>query len=48
MKQGFRYSKLCETFKKFNRTHEDIFNKYEVSVKQHIHLSALVCAKGLV
>ena len=36
VKQGFHYSKLCDIFKKFSRTHKHIFIKYGVSVKQHI------------
>ena len=36
IKQGFRYSKLCKTFKKFSRNHRTIFNRYGVSVRQHI------------
>ena len=36
IKQGFRYSKLCKTFKKFSRKHRTIFNRYGVSVRQHI------------
>ena len=34
IKQGFRYSKLCKTFKKFSRKHRTIFNRYGVSVRQ--------------
>ena len=33
IKQGFRYSKLCKTF---SRKHRTIFNRYGVSVRQHI------------
>ena len=36
IKQGFHYSKLCKTFKKFSRKHRTIFNRYGVSVRQHI------------
>ena len=36
IKQGFRYSKLCETFKKFTRRHRLVFEKYGRSVKNHI------------
>ena len=51
VKQGFHYSKLCDTFKKFSTTHKHIFNKYGVSVKPTCirwHLSALVCVRGVV
>ena len=37
IKQGFWYSKLCLTFKKFARRHWNIFNKFKTSVKRHIH-----------
>ena len=36
IKQGFRYSELCKTFKKFSGKHRTIFNSYGVSVRQHI------------
>ena len=36
IRQGFRYTKLCDYFKKFSRRHKSIFNKYGVSVRQHI------------
>ena len=36
IQQGFRYTKLCDYFKKFSRRYKSIFNKYGVSVRQHI------------
>ena len=36
IKQGFWYSKLSVSFKKFSRKHLMSFNKYAVSVKRHI------------
>ena len=36
IKQGFWYSKLGISFKKFSRRHSMLFNKYAVSVKRHI------------
>ena len=36
IKQGFWYSKLSVSFKKFSRRHSMLFNKYAVSVKRHI------------
>ena len=34
--QGFRYSDLCLTFKKFAKHHTTILSKYKHSVKRHI------------
>ena len=34
IKQGFWYSKLSVSFKKFSRRHSMLFNKYAVSVKR--------------
>ena len=34
--QGFRYVELCKAFKKFARSHADIFNKYSYSIRRHI------------
>ena len=31
--QGFHYTKLCDSFKKFSRGHKSIFDTYGVSVK---------------
>ena len=36
IKQGFWYSKLSVSFKKFSRRHSLLFNKYAISVKRHI------------
>ena len=36
IRKGFHYTKLCDYFKKFSRRHKSIFNKYGVSVRQHI------------
>ena len=37
IKQGFWYSKLCRTFKKFARRHQNVFNKFKMSIKRHIY-----------
>ena len=37
VKQGFRYDKLCGSFKKSTRNHATLFRKFGASVKQHIH-----------
>ena len=37
IKQGFWYNKLCIAFKKFSLNHMDIFSKYKVSLREHIH-----------
>ena len=34
--QGFWYSELCRTFKKFSKHHADIITKYGCSVRRHI------------
>ena len=34
--QGFHYTKLCDSFKKFSREHKSIFSRYGVSIKRHI------------
>ena len=34
--QGYWYSGLCMTFKKFARNHVDIISKYKYSVRKHI------------
>ena len=34
--QGFRYVELCKAFKKFARSHADIFNKYSYSIRRCI------------
>ena len=34
--QGFHYTKLCDSFKKFSRGHKSIFSRYGVSIKRHI------------
>ena len=36
IQQGFRYSKLCDTFKKFSRRHKSIIEKYGVCYRHHI------------
>ena len=36
IRQGFWYSGLCATFKKFARNHVSIFSKYGHSVQKHI------------
>ena len=36
IKQGFWYSKLRLTFKKFARRHRVVFDKFKISVKRHI------------
>ena len=47
IKQGFWYSGLCATFKKFARGHVSIFSKYGHSVRKHIEegicLPASIC-----
>ena len=47
IKQGFWYSKLCQTckFKRFVIRHRNIFNRYTKNVKQHIKdgISLPVC-----
>ena len=37
VKQGFRYDKLCGSFKKFTHNHATLFIKFGASVKQHMH-----------
>ena len=37
IKQGFKYSALCDAFKTFCRRHKSIFDKYGVCMRQHIH-----------
>ena len=34
--QGFQYSVICRTFKKFARRHCNVFSKFKHSVKNHI------------
>ena len=34
--QGFWYSRLCVAFKKFSRSHANIFTKYKCSVRKQI------------
>ena len=36
MKQGFLYTGLCMEFKRFVRSHANIFHKYKCSVRKHI------------
>ena len=36
IQQGFRYSGLCQAFKKFARAHREVFTKYKCSVCKHI------------
>ena len=36
IQQGFWYTKLCFTFKKFYRIHAPIFSKFNCSVRRHI------------
>ena len=36
IKQGFWYTGLCMAFKRFVRSHANIFHKYKCSVKKHI------------
>ena len=36
IKQGFWYTGLCMVFKRFVRSHANIFHKYKCSVKKHI------------
>ena len=36
IKQGFRFSKLCKCFKKFNRRYSHLFNKYNITLRKHI------------
>ena len=36
IRQGFRYSVICRTFKKFARRHCNVFSKFKHSVKNHI------------
>ena len=42
IKQGFKYSALCDAFKTFGRRHKNIFDKYGVCMKQHIHDSIVL------
>ena len=42
IQQGFRYTKLCDYFKKFSRRHKSLFNKYGVSVRQHVFVGPCV------
>ena len=35
MKQGFLYTRLCMEFKRFVRSHANIFHKYKCSVRKH-------------
>ena len=37
VKQGFRYDKLCGSFKKSTRNHATLFRKFGASVKQYMH-----------
>ena len=37
IKQGFRYSKLCKTFKKFCRKHVSLVKKFGACVRRHIN-----------
>ena len=36
IRQGFRYPELCIVFKKFARSHADVFNKYGCDIQKHI------------
>jgi len=36
IRQGFWYTKLCQSFKKFTKRHFALFNKYGVGVRVHI------------
>ena len=36
IKQGFRYSKLCKTFKKFCRKHVSLVKKFGACVRRHV------------
>ena len=36
IKQGFRYSKLCKTFKEFCRNHVSLFEKFGACIRHHI------------
>ena len=36
IKQGFWYTRLCYFFKRFSRTHSEIFCKYKYDVSKHI------------
>ena len=42
IKQGFWYSGLCAAFKKFARSHADIFYRYGCSIMRHIEECQLV------
>ena len=35
-KQGYKYDKLCQAFKKFTKRHNTIINKFGVSIHDHI------------
>ena len=39
IRQGFRYTKLCDYF---SRRHKSLFNKYGVSVRQHVFVGPCV------
>ena len=36
LKQGYKYDKLCSTFKKFALKYKDIFNKFNSTIKQQV------------
>ena len=36
LKQGYKFKMLCGTFKNVTTKHKDVFNKFKVTLKQHI------------
>ena len=36
LKQGYKYDKLCTTFKRFALKYKDIFNKFRITIKQQV------------
>ena len=36
LKQGYKYDHLCSYFKRFSGKYKDIFNKFKITLKQHI------------
>ena len=36
LKQGYKYDHLCSYFKRFSGKYKDIFDKFKITLKQHI------------
>ena len=36
LKQGYKYDKLCDTFKRFALKYKDIFSKFRTTIKQQV------------